>query len=155
MGRNINFLPEILLLLGVKGKGGPSGAEDFGRRSGKDGDEGNTGGGSGVLAGGVVTGVEIALSNEGNESGEGTFVEADPVRYSRRFDGCCDAARFFASGPAINVKGGVAPAQMSDEVGFECAGYAFGFVLTDAEADAGLQTALRALREERGATLRG
>ena len=93
------------------------------------------GGGGGVLAGGIVSDVEIALRDERSEAGERAFPEADAIDASGSFRRGGDAPGFFAADAAIDPDGAEFFAERADQLRFEIAADAFGFVLADAETD--------------------
>ncbi len=109
-------------------------AKAFGGRAREDRDQRYAGRGGGVLSGGIVAGVEIALRDEGGEAGEGAFPEADAIDASGSFGRGGDAGGFLPPTPrSIQMVRNFSPrARM--QLRFEIAVDALGFVVADAEA---------------------
>ena len=90
----------------------------------------------GMLAGGIVSGVEIALRDASTRSRRMNLPRnGSRLATSGRFCRGRDSPSFFAADAAIDPDSAEFLAQRADQLRFEIAGDAFGFVVADAEAD--------------------
>src|SRR5579884_3468453 len=133
--------------------GAPAREHAGGGEAGEDADQGDTASGGDVLAGGIVSNVERAGSDDGSEAGERAFPEGGLA--ARTFEGAVDAIGFGSAGAGIDDDVAAGGREESQEVLLEGVGEALGLVFADAEADgdvrwAGWRPARRVQTNERG-----
>ena len=110
-------------------------AEALGRGSGEERDERHACRRRGVLSGGIVSSIEIALRDQRGESGERALPEPYTVAASGSCSRAGDTPRFLPSNPAIEPDSMEFAAESTDDLRFEVAANAFRFILADAETD--------------------